>query len=126
MQPLKHTKKRFGPFGTKLWIPVIMATLSLTATAETPWARDCVTFWGSSIPQSERTVDNCPRRHSHWDREQPSGSGYIDPAANSKSLVTSQAAGSMPYSVILPTGVYVVVPNGAGRIPNIIQTSKTK
>jgi hypothetical protein len=107
----------------------ILAVLALTSTlaqAETPWARDCVNWYGGSIPQSERTVDNCPRGHSHWDREQPSGSGYIDPSANSKSLVTSQAAGSMPYSVILPTGVYVVVPNGAGRIPNIIQTSKTK
>jgi hypothetical protein len=51
----------------KTVILTVILGFSIHAHAETPWARDCVTFWGGDIPVAERTPENCKYGTNHHD-----------------------------------------------------------
>jgi hypothetical protein len=90
-----------------------LAVAMSSAHADTPWARDCVTWYGGSIDFEERTKENCPNGRSHWD-------GDIQLSPNAR-------PNSQPYSVLLPSGNYLVIPNTTtGRVQAVIQTSRGK
>jgi hypothetical protein len=97
-----------------------------SARAETPWARDCVTFWGSSIPQEQRTAENCPSGHSHWDRTPASGVAHY---GESMTINTTGSLSLNPSTVTVintPSGSQLIVPRSSGGIyPSaVIRTSK--
>ena len=86
--------------------------LNLSACS-TMWTRDCVTWYGGSVAFEERTKENCPKGRSHWD--------------NDLQLAPDARPSSQPYSVTLPSGQYVVIPNTTtGRVQAVIQTSRGK
>lgn len=111
MQPQKHTNRRSGPFGIRLWIPVIMALNSCLAQAE---------------PKT-----NPAEAYLMYDRNGPtyqyqsSTSGaYSD---NYRYQTGTVAPMTHAQSVTLPSGQYLVIPNSTtGRTMAIIQTSKGK
>lgn len=82
------------------------------AHAETPWARDCVKWWGGEIPVEERTPENCPNKVSHWEYSgtAPAGGSYASTGGITQ--------------VNLPSGGYLV--QRAGSTINVIQTSKSR
>lgn len=53
-------------------IAVLLTACSLSWAA-TPWAKDCVTWYGAAIPEEKRTAENCPNGRSHWDRVENTG-----------------------------------------------------
>lgn len=94
----------------KLLVLLCLATSSL-AHAVTPWARDCVTFWGADIPVNERTQDNCPRGSNHWDQ---------GPKDGTLMSVNSQGGNTLPQTVLLPSGNYVIIRNATTGAPQAI------
>lgn len=119
----------------KFIVLILTVLVTGTALAETPWARDCVTFWGGSIPIDERTEQNCPSGRSHWDAIPTVGS--TNSTRLSGDVVSSTSLGTttpiryanpqVVTGILMPSGNYVVVPNhSTGGIKAVIQTSKTK
>ena len=101
----------------KLLILLLVSFCSI-AHAETPWARDCVTWYGASIPEEKRTPENCATGRSHWDAKEyttvmPSGNG-----SDSRPV----AASRQTTQVITSTGSYMIIPQG--NTVFILQTAK--
>lgn len=90
-----------------------LALVSSVAQAETPWARDCVRWYGGDIPVEERTPENCPNKVSHWDL---SGTAPASVGGGSTSTGITQ--------INLPSGGYLV--QRSGSTISIIQTSKSR
>jgi hypothetical protein len=99
--------------------------VSCSTAQAAPWNADCVTFWGGKIPVEERTPENCPTGHSHWDAAIPgsgTASNYVQantgtqPNYNSSAMITTN------------NGNYIVVPNQlGGSYPRaVIQVSRGK
>jgi len=87
---------------------------STLASAQTPWARDCVTFWGGDIPVAERTQENCPKGSNHWDQGPKANPGP-------QSLDGVVAVNTQPYTIITSQGNYTVIPSTlTGRTQAII------
>lgn len=108
----------------KFVVALTLAVASLTAQSA-PWNKDCVTWWGGQIPPAERTQENCPNNHSHWDT--PIQGSAV--ASNTGSAVDNRQPllnPSLPTTVITNSGSYVIVPNySGGSLPRaIIRVSK--
>ena len=99
--------------------------VSCSTAQAAPWNADCVTFWGGKIALEDRTPENCPTGHSHWDaavKGSGSGSNYAGtntstaPNYNSSAMITTN------------NGNYIVVPNQlGGAYPRaIVQVSRGK
>ena len=100
---------------SKLLVLLALCT-SLSCHGATPWARDCVTFWGADIPPNERTQDNCPRGSNHWDQ---------GPKDGTLMSVASQGGNTLPQTVLLPSGMYVVIRNATtGATQAILPVSR--
>lgn len=105
------------------YILLALAVISSTAQAA-PWNKDCVTFWGGKIAVEDRTPENCPTNHSHWDAAVPgsgTASNYVSqgntaPNYNTQAMITTNS------------GNYIVVPNQlGGAYPRaVIQVSRGK
>jgi hypothetical protein len=85
--------------------------VSCSTAHAAPWNKDCVTFWGGKIAPEERTPENCPNGHSHWDAATPgsgSGSLYARPTSTTAPNYNS------PALITTNSGNYLVVPNHSG------------
>lgn len=85
---------------------ILLAVIPTLAMAQTPWVKDCVTWWGGDIPKSERTKENCPRGSNHWDH---SGTGGNSTATSTTTIITNNST-------------YVV--NRVGNTVSVIQSGK--
>lgn len=104
----------------KVKLFLISCLFSANAMAwTTPWALSCADFWGRQVPEAERTPSNCP---AHFRAKE------TDPAllyGGSSSTTGFFGSTSLPSSILLPTGNFLVVPNySTGGISAIIQTSR--
>jgi hypothetical protein len=99
--------------------------VSCSTAQAAPWNADCVTFWGGKIPVEERTPENCPTGHSHWDAA-IKGSG----TASNYTQANGSTAPNYNSSAMITTnnGNYIVVPNQlGGSYPRaVIQVSRGK
>ena len=97
---------------------VLLALVATQAQAETPWARDCVKWWGGDIPLEERTKANCPQGFNHWDR---GGTGSALVAGDN---FYGGPTGTSVQTYNLPNGSYMV--QRSGSTTTVIQTSKSR
>ena len=97
---------------TKMKMLILALALASSTAQAAPWNADCVTFWGGKIAVEDRTLDNCPTGHSHWDAavsgSGTSGSGTAFPNTNN-SLNPSR-----PTTIVTNSGNYLIVPNHSG------------
>ena len=81
-----------------------MLTATTLSYAETPWARDCVTWYGASIPQEKRTPENCTTGRSHWDAKEYTNVG----PGRSSAKATANTNYTGRTQVITSSGSYLV------------------
>ena len=120
----------------KKLLTVLLLVVATQAQAETPWARDCVKWYGGKIPVTERTKANCPNGSSHWDTMEDqtpmttlgSRLEYTDNTVAGANLVpgqsTSPSTGMSARTYNLPNASYMVI--NIGSTTTVIQTSKTR
>jgi hypothetical protein len=101
----------------KLLILLLVSFCSM-AHAQTPWARDCVTWYGASIPEEKRTAENCPSGTSHWDK--PTHTGVVVPQPVTRTVTTPQT--SSRTQVITNSGSYLITQQPGTVF--ILQTAK--
>jgi hypothetical protein len=89
-------------------ISIPMLFIPAMALAQTPWQRDCVTWWGGDIPRAERTQENCPNGRNHWDGSSP---GIVSDATKTSSGV-----------IITNNSTYVV--NRVGSTVSVIRSGR--
>ena len=99
----------------KLIISTILLFISSTAIAwTTPWALSCADFWGRQVPEAERTPNNCPAHFKKPESRTDLSGNYI-----------SGGGHSLPSTVLMPTGNYLIVPDySTGGISAIINLSR--
>lgn len=92
-------------------IKPLLITLVLTGCSQAPWIRDCVTPLGRDIALNERTQANCPKGINHWDQGPKEGQLFS---------VASQGVNTLPQTVLLPQGNYVIIKNATTGAPQAI------
>ncbi len=114
----------------KLLMISMMALMINTANA-TPWARDCVRWWGGAIPEQDRTAENCPNGYSHWDAPKTLTNGEVGPQASGATEIynqtyrTSGTVNSNVRSIVTNSGTYVIIPNhSSGGIGAVLRSGK--
>lgn len=99
-----------------------------TLAQAAPWNQDCVTWYGASIPVSERTRENCPNSVSHWDQtdttyrgEYRTSGDVVSVPGYQRSSVNNTLNPSTPQTVVTNSGNYVVVPRySGGSLPSAV------
>lgn len=100
----------------------LILAFSAQAQAQTPWAKDCVTWWGGDIPQEERTPENCVYGTNHHDtnrRNQELQQRMAQALQRAHDLgVLGQINATGPSYSSVDTSPQVIITNGGNYVVN--------
>ena len=94
---------------TEWAVVAVLLTACSISWAVTPWAKDCVTWYGAAIPVDKRTPENCVTGRSHWDSTEHTGPVVIPRTANRTTVpATPMTNYSGRTQVITNSGSYLI------------------